>query len=352
MNPPLSETKICVEKIFAADIHEIDEINSSINNPGLHKKLKAAFLTKKIWPAGSDITIAFLGKGDNVKRTNLSSSTKEVDPLQKEVESLSVQDAIKKIVYERIQPIVDLNFSFVDHPSKAIIRISFDKNAGAWSLVGTDNLLKKEGATMNLGWFDVPTTLHEFGHLLGLVHEHQNPKGKKIMWDEPKVLEWAKETQGWSDDVTKENIINKYEEDTINGGDFDPLSIMLYFFPSSLTTNNTGTEQNLRLSGEDVVWLNKIYHKEDGVTPEEFYEKTYKTSLQSSLDKSKKMAAEFGGSDTSKPSDTTSKPSDTSNPNTINNIANQLKLDWKTISIASAFGIFFVVILLLWFLLR
>jgi hypothetical protein len=289
----LSETKICVQKILDQHKSEFDSIISSDHTPMHQKKLQAAFFEKKLWPVGSKISIGFLGTGTSIKRTNLSSS-KDVDPLQKEISSLSIQEAVKKIVNERIQPLVDLKFSFIDDPSKAIVRISFDPSGGAWSLVGTDHLEQKNGATMNLGWFDVPTTIHEFGHLIGMVHEHQNPKGEKIMWDKPKVLEWAKEYQGWSEDTTETNIINKYDKNSINGSDFDPLSIMLYFFPSSLTTNNTGTKQNFRLSGEDVLWIDKMYHKEDGIPPEVFYKNTYGVSLQSSIDKSKKMSEKFG----------------------------------------------------------
>ena len=139
---------------------------------------------------------------------------------------------------------------------------------------------------MNFGWFDVPTTMHEFGHLIGLIHEHQNPSGQKIQWDTKKVIEWAKETQGWSEETTKENIINKYDKNSINGSDFDPLSIMLYFFPGSLTTNNKGTQQNFE-------WINKTYNPVNGITPETFYENTYGTSLKDSISKSKNLAMKF-----------------------------------------------------------
>ena len=37
-------------------------------------------------------------------------------------------------------------------------------------------------ATMNLGWQDEGVVLHEFGHTLGFIHEHQNPEGG-IQWE-------------------------------------------------------------------------------------------------------------------------------------------------------------------------
>jgi ATP-dependent Zn protease len=147
---------------------------------------------------------------------------------------------------------------------------------------------------MNLGWFDVPTTIHEFGHVLGMIHEHQNPYGQTIKWDEKKVLEWAKETQGWSEQTTRDNIINKYDKNSINGSSFDPLSIMLYFFPASLTLNNIGTKQNFRLSEQDVLWIDKIYHNDNGISPETFYKNTYGVLLKSSIDKNNNLSLKFG----------------------------------------------------------
>jgi hypothetical protein len=48
---------------------------------------------------------------------------------------------------------------------------------GSWSHIGTDaNSLEQEEATMNIGWpDDYRRSLHELGHALGLIHEHQNP---------------------------------------------------------------------------------------------------------------------------------------------------------------------------------
>ena len=130
------------------------------------------------------------------------------------------------------------------------------------------------------------TTMHEFGHMLGMVHEHQNPRGKSIQWDDAKVYEWAKATQGWSDQMTDINILDKYDVNSLNGSEFDPLSIMLYFFPASLTLNHVGTHQNLRLSGEDVLWISKMYPKDHGKSPENFYENVYNQDINESIKQS------------------------------------------------------------------
>ena len=66
----------------------------------------------------------------------------------------------------------NLSFEFGDW-ADAEIRISFDPNDGAWSYVGTDcRGIPSNEATMNLGFMDGGTTAHEFGHAIGLAHEH------------------------------------------------------------------------------------------------------------------------------------------------------------------------------------
>ncbi len=78
---------------------------------------------------------------------------------------------------------VNMTFSFGDDPD-AEIRITFQGKGTSWSYIGTDNLaIPKNQATMNLGWLTLATSdaeytrivLHEFGHVLGFIHEHQNP---------------------------------------------------------------------------------------------------------------------------------------------------------------------------------
>jgi len=293
--------KICVEQILPHHQEELDSLRVSSSSYSQFDRLRAAFFTKKIWPAGAKVRYYFYPGSDRIPRTAMTSLVDEVehqggsvdiDPLQKEVGNMSVTDAITEIIKKRIEPISGLKFIYVEQPHKANIRISFDPDGGAWSLVGTDCLHLQTGATMNLGWFDVPTVLHEFGHVLGMVHEHSNPNGNPIKWDKKAVYKWAEETQGWNKTQTDKNILVKYEHNQVNGSSFDPLSIMLYFFPGSLTTNHKGTHQNLRLSGEDVLWISKFY-PQSKVDVNNFYERIYGKSLQSSEEQSVQAAKEI-----------------------------------------------------------
>ncbi|MBT9487873.1 MAG: peptidase [Rubrivivax sp.] len=157
------------------------------------------------------------------------------------------------------------NLSLVfDNTPGAEIRISFDANDGAWSYVGTDcRDIPLNEATMNLGFLDGGTSAHEWGHALGLAHEHQNPAGG-IQWNEPVVIrEMAKSPNFWDAETTRHNILQRYRADQVNGTSFDPKSVMLYFFPADWTTNGIGTEANETLSAVDKQFIAgaKMYPK-------------------------------------------------------------------------------------------
>jgi len=66
--------------------------------------------------------------------------------------------------------------------------------------------------------------LHEFGHALGLIHEHQQPSAK-IPWNEDKVFPYYN-SFGWSFQKTNRNVLSPAR--VSNFGEFDPDSIMLY----------------------------------------------------------------------------------------------------------------------------
>jgi len=164
--------------------------------------------------------------------------------------------------------VANLKLNFNDAPD-AEIRITFDPGDGAWSYVGTDcRGIPTNEPTMNLGFLDGGTAAHEFGHAIGLAHEHQNPAGG-IQWNEQLVItELAKSPNFWDEATARHNVLRKYSADQINGTGFDPDAIMLYFFPASWTLNGIGTKANEILSRIDKEFVAgaKMYPK-TGVTP-------------------------------------------------------------------------------------
>ena len=232
---------------------KIGILNSITNKKFIVNKVPITFGSDK------DIEWTPLSQLENIRDSN--GKLVPIDPIEYEIRKLSPIEAVKKVLKDRIFPMVNLKFEFTDEKEnfdllkEGVVRISFDKNGGSWSLVGLDHFFSQDEYTMNFGWLDSGTIMHEFGHMLGMVHEHQGPLGKPIQWNVPKVYEWARITYGWDKETTYDNIIKKYDSRYINGTNFDPNSIMLYFFPAELTLDGRGTHQNLRLSLLDIDFL-------------------------------------------------------------------------------------------------
>jgi hypothetical protein len=108
---------------------------------------------------------------------------------------------------------------------------------------------------MNLGFLDGGTAGHEFGHALGMAHEHQSPFGG-MQWNEEVVIrELSGPPNSWTEEMIRHNVLEKYTVDQIRGTEFDPDSIMLYFFPARWTLNGVGTEENDVLSEMDEAFI-------------------------------------------------------------------------------------------------
>lgn len=151
------------------------------------------------------------------------------------------------------------------------IRISFQADPGSWSALGTDALVRayfpKHQPTMNFGWLreDTPdeecerVVVHEFGHALGAIHEHQSPK-VSLKWNTAEVYRrFSGPPNNWSKEEIDHNILRRYERNQTNASKFDPKSIMLYAFPGSLFTDGKGTTQNNRLSAADKKFIAQMY---------------------------------------------------------------------------------------------
>ncbi|KAG5650772.1 hypothetical protein H0H81_011097 [Sphagnurus paluster] len=180
---------------------------------------QADFGKDKLWPNGSsnskDISYSFFGGTANQKA--------------------AVQSVAVEWTYY-----ANINLTQVDdHDADAMIRIGFNANGGSWSAVGTGaEKIKKGELTMNLGWIadsatlsadDRGTILHEWGHALGLMHEHQSPaRGGTLTLKTDEVYNCYRATQGWSHDLIKSQIIDSYNFNNFsNIGKLDNNSTMM-----------------------------------------------------------------------------------------------------------------------------
>jgi Astacin (Peptidase family M12A) len=165
----------------------------------------------------------------------------------------------------------NIKFQFVKTGS-AEIRISFFADDGSWSAVGRDALntsyFPLYQPTMNYGWLRDNTldieyqrvVLHEFGHALGCIHEHQQPKFTRL-WNRTKVLKVFQGSPNfWTPDDIEFNVLKKYSPNGIVATKFDPLSIMLYAFDATLFSDGLGpTNENDALSPTDISFIKSLY---------------------------------------------------------------------------------------------
>lgn len=169
----------------------------------------------------------------------------------------------------------NLHFSFGSSDLDAEIRVAFEPSRGNWSYIGTDaTVIPLDKSTMNLRdlAYDLPESryrrviLHEFGHVLGLIHEHQSP-GSSIEWNE-EAVKADLAPFNWTDDDIEFNVFLRFTTNHTQygamlpeGTEFDAQSIMIYPIPPNWTRSHISYPNNDDLSPMDKAFVANIYPK-------------------------------------------------------------------------------------------
>src|ERR1039458_9188069 len=162
---------------------------------------RGAILKESRWNSGDVITVSFLEDPDQLA------------------------DKIRNVARQWTAPgLANLTLDFRKNTTSTDVRISF-RFAGSWSVIGTTckQITDLARPTMNYGWLNGDSddaeiqrvVLHEFGHALGFIHEHQNPLNP-IVWNRDAVIQdLSGPPNNWSPDVIERNMFDTYKVDAV-----------------------------------------------------------------------------------------------------------------------------------------
>ena len=211
---------------------------NALCQPTNSRSKRAVGFYSKFWSPGRTITITF---------------------------TQALPEAIKARVEQVIrmwEPYVNLKFEFEDS-DHGDIRIALNAKFNE-SVMGTDALsVPSYEPTLSIATPHTsedfnPTLLHEFGHALGLSHEHQHPSAN-IPWDKEKAFRYFQETQGWTLEEITYNLFDIDNSPDIYRGSYDPHSIMHYEILNDLTIGDWTVGYNTELSEQDKISISNIY---------------------------------------------------------------------------------------------
>lgn len=179
-------------------------------------------------------------------------------------------DAVKNAI-EKWAPYVNLNFNFIDLDDndelyEGDIRIYLGPNFNdvGRSLIGTDALAAPAfEPTMWLGTnYTEPNyeslVIHEFGHALGLLHEHQHPD-TTIPWDRETTYRLLQNNYGLSRDAVNAAFFPLTRNTNYTYASYDRESVMHYQIPNEFTLGDWEQPRNKQLSAGDIAFARTIY---------------------------------------------------------------------------------------------
>ncbi|GAB5526605.1 MAG: hypothetical protein Roseis2KO_44770 [Roseivirga sp.] len=156
---------------------------------------------------------------------------------------------------------LDISFHVSQNPSSEI-RVTFEGRL--FASVGKDALnVEQNLPTLQITDLGKPENLamfarHEFGHVLGCVHEHQSPNFPYNI-NEAYVLEkYTNFPIGWSEALVKYNFF-RLSGAHIRASEFDPDSVMLYELREEEILEGVSFSYNQKISPIDQEFVHQFY---------------------------------------------------------------------------------------------
>ena len=268
-----------IERLAARERKIIDDLGARRNALGVRAGL--ILLNTEEWKPGSVITVAFNG------------GTPRLHALIERIASVWSQYGNIRFDFGRDAGGHYRTWSPTDIDYKADIRVGF-LPGGFWSAIGRDSInpdfnqpgnetLNLEGYDRSLPYQFARHIRHEFGHALGLEHEHQSPNvACDFRWDDdpgyvrttdksgqfvidsqgrhPGIYAWFEgPPNSWSLDVIEHNMFEPYAANETNFTKVDGASIMMYPIPAKWTKNGFSAGLNGDLSDLDKSCHGSLY---------------------------------------------------------------------------------------------
>ena len=164
----------------------------------------------------------------------------------------------------------------------AEVRVAFNEDLVSWSYQGTQCLeLSNTEPTMNFSGLGVDSAidelesgvLHQFGHVLGLAREHNNPDAA-ISWKKETVYEqMCGPPNYWDKQMVDHTFFSIWSRSRFPfTKPFDPYSIMAFPIPSEWTQDGLAIGRNVAISPGDREFISRLYPYADSAiakTPSE-----------------------------------------------------------------------------------
>ena len=265
-DPSVSEIRVCCDRHLDQKVvgkglaAALDERKDNLVTPAPKKEpaallsmaaakipqpvnLKMAVIAKRLWKPGRVLKVRLIGRPSAVVGDHI------------EYYATSWSDY------------ANVTFKMIKN-GPADIRVAFNPAGGSWSYIGTDaKVIAASKPTMNYGWLTGDTEeaefsrviLHEFGHALGAIHEHNHPEAG-IPWNRLAVYQYYKQTQGWTREDVDAQVFSAYAVSHVNSSVYDRRSIMHYAIPAQLLlSGSTPVGWNRELSSRDKSFIASQY---------------------------------------------------------------------------------------------
>ncbi|KAI1459595.1 hypothetical protein F4805DRAFT_420896 [Annulohypoxylon moriforme] len=201
---------------------------------------------RSYWNPGEEIHVKFLEpEPGEYEGADFSKAKKDVEAIAREWEEFA-----------------NIRFNF-DNASDAPVRVRFFPGRGGYSALGTSCLKRgqlEETVSIGLSRDNDAfrnTVLHEFGHVLGCLHEHSSPMSN-IEWNKEKVYQYYRFKHKWSRERVDKQILNRHEDLETDHSSFDNMSIMIYPLDHTIT-NMAEIPLHTKLSPRDKSFISQIY---------------------------------------------------------------------------------------------